>query len=160
VDCRRTDRSQPLFSAPAEIPVDDLDGQGPQRHYPVISPSLNDIGAQSPSNEHVDRMAGVLLTYNFYEKELGEWGLCFLCSGFHLRMAGYVQGMSDLCAPIYVVMSGAEEMTFWCFVGVMNRMVGRLLRERCPVADAVTETKLFERSERDEEAVVDFAAID
>ena len=36
---------------------------------------------------------------------------------------GYVQGMSDLCAPIYVVMSGDEEMTFWCFVEVMNRMV-------------------------------------
>lgn len=32
---------------------------------------MNDIGAQSPSNEHVDRMAGILLTYNFYEKELG-----------------------------------------------------------------------------------------
>lgn len=36
---------------------------------------------------------------------------------------GYVQGMSDLCAPIYVVMSADEEMTFWCFVEVMNRMV-------------------------------------
>ena len=32
--------------------------------------------------------------------------------------------MSDLCAPIYVVMSADEEMTFWCFVEVMNRMVG------------------------------------
>ena len=31
--------------------------------------------------------------------------------------------MSDLCAPIYVVMGGDEEMTFWCFVEVMNRMV-------------------------------------
>ena len=32
---------------------------------------MNDIGAQSPTNEHIDRMAGILLTYNFYEKELG-----------------------------------------------------------------------------------------
>jgi TBC1 domain family member 15 len=31
--------------------------------------------------------------------------------------------MSDLCAPIYVVMGGDEEMTFWCFVSVMERMV-------------------------------------
>lgn len=31
--------------------------------------------------------------------------------------------MSDLCAPIYVVMHGDEEMTFWCFVAVMERMV-------------------------------------
>ena len=36
---------------------------------------------------------------------------------------GYVQGMSDLCAPLYVVMDGEEELTFWCFVEVMNRMV-------------------------------------
>ena len=33
--------------------------------------------------------------------------------------------MSDLCSPIYVVMNGDEEMTFWCFVEVMNRMVRR-----------------------------------
>ena len=32
--------------------------------------------------------------------------------------------MSDLCAPLYVVMGGDEEMTFWCFVRVMERMVG------------------------------------
>ena len=31
--------------------------------------------------------------------------------------------MSDLCAPIYVVMSADEELTFWCFVKVMDRMV-------------------------------------
>jgi len=36
---------------------------------------------------------------------------------------GYVQGMSDLCAPIYIVMGGEPEMTFWCFVEVMDRMV-------------------------------------
>ncbi|KAF5330796.1 hypothetical protein D9619_005538 [Psilocybe cf. subviscida] len=72
VDCRRTDRNQPLFSAPAQIPTTDLDEEkNAARNYSVISPSMNDIGAQSPSNEHVDRMASILLTYNFYEKELG-----------------------------------------------------------------------------------------
>lgn len=30
--------------------------------------------------------------------------------------------MSDLCAPLYVVMGSDEELTFWCFVEVMNRM--------------------------------------
>jgi hypothetical protein len=34
---------------------------------------MSDIGAQSPSNEHIDRLAGILLTYNFYEKELGAY---------------------------------------------------------------------------------------
>jgi hypothetical protein len=72
VDCRRTDRNQPLFSSPAEIHSTDLDDEKElQRHYSIISPTMNDIGAQSPTNEHIDRMAGILLTYNFYEKELG-----------------------------------------------------------------------------------------
>ncbi|KAJ8520411.1 hypothetical protein ONZ45_g2766 [Pleurotus djamor] len=77
---------------------------------------LVDIGAQSPSNAHVDRLGGILLTYNFYETDLG-----------------YVQGMSDLCAPIYVIMADdeeAEELTFWCFVEVMNRMKENFLRDQ------------------------------
>ncbi|KAF9532912.1 rab-GTPase-TBC domain-containing protein [Crepidotus variabilis] len=125
VDCRRTDRNQPLFSAPAEILTTDIDDEKAasglhQRHHSIISPNMNEIGAQSPSNEHVDRMASILLTYNFYEKELDSdsW------------VSGYVQGMSDLCAPIYVVMAGDEEMTFWCFVEVMNRMKQNFLRDQ------------------------------
>jgi Rab-GTPase-TBC domain len=42
------------------------------------------------------------------------------------RNEGYVQGMSDLCAPIYVVTGADEIMTFWCFVSVMERMVSLL----------------------------------
>ena len=42
---------------------------------------------------------------------------------------GYVQGMSDLCAPIYIVMGADQEMTFWCFVQVMDRMVRELLND-------------------------------
>jgi len=115
VDCRRTDRSQPLFSAPAEIATTDLDDEkgAAQRRHSTISPNLDEIGAQSPSNEHIDAMAGILLTYNFYEKDLG-----------------YVQGMSDLCAPIYVVMAGDEEVTFWCFVELMKRMKKNFLRDQ------------------------------
>lgn len=57
-------------------------------------------------NENVLKMAEILLTYGFFEKELG-----------------YVQGMSDLCAPLYVIMEGEEVGTFWCFVEWMERMV-------------------------------------
>ena len=35
--------------------------------------------------------------------------------------------MSDLCAPLYVAFNGNEEMTFWCFVQYMNKMVGKLV---------------------------------
>ena len=47
----------------------------------------------------------MLLTYNEYNRSLG-----------------YVQGMSDLLAPIYAVMQD-DAVAFWGFVGFMDRMV-------------------------------------
>ncbi|KAI0374949.1 RabGAP/TBC [Pilatotrama ljubarskyi] len=113
VDCRRTDRSQPLFAQTTPSTDDTQNEKGMHMRYSTISPQLGDIGAQAPSNEHIERLASILLTYNFYEKELG-----------------YVQGMSDLCAPVYVVMDGDEEMTFWCFVKIMERMKQNFLRDQ------------------------------
>ncbi|CAE6461708.1 unnamed protein product [Rhizoctonia solani] len=94
VDVRRTDRTQPLFALPSDQ-------------------AANENAAQAASNEHVDRLGVILLTYNFYEKELG-----------------YVQGMSDLCAPIYVVCGADEVKTFWCFVEVMEHMKQNFLRDQ------------------------------
>ena len=42
---------------------------------------------------------------------------------FYLH-AGYVQGMSDLLAPLLAVMEN-EVDTFWCFVGFMSTVVSR-----------------------------------
>ncbi|CAB4412455.1 unnamed protein product [Rhizophagus irregularis] len=54
----------------------------------------------------------ILMTYNFYKKDLG-----------------YVQGMSDLLAPVYVVMR--DEITaFWAFVGFMNRVESNFYRDQ------------------------------
>lgn len=39
--------------------------------YSTISPGLSDIGAQAPTNEHIERLASILLTYNFYDTDLG-----------------------------------------------------------------------------------------
>lgn len=82
VDCRRTDRNQPLFAAPAQILTTDIDDETAQhqRQYSVISPNMNDVGSQSPSNEHVDCLAGILLTYNFYEQELGMFVFRIFCN--------------------------------------------------------------------------------
>ena len=74
---------------------------------------------------------------------------------------GYVQGMSDLCAPVYIVMGSDEELTFWCFVEVMNRMVsasdasagGSEFRRNA-------ETKFPSRSKRHEETVADTTTVD
>lgn len=53
----------------------------------------------------MEQMKDMLLTYNEYNRDLG-----------------YVQGMSDLLAPIYAVMQD-DAVAFWGFVGFMNRMV-------------------------------------
>ena len=71
VDCRRTDRTQPLFANQTSSGTP-LDPEKQQRqHYSTISPTPIEVGAQSPSNEHIDRLGSILLTYNFYEKDLG-----------------------------------------------------------------------------------------
>lgn len=67
----------------------------------------------SRSVAHVRRLQGILLTYNFYEEGLG-----------------YVQGMSDLCAPLYVISEASESWTFWCFVSVMNRTKENFLADQ------------------------------
>lgn len=54
---------------------------------------------------HLEQMKDMLLTYNEYNRDLG-----------------YVQGMSDLLAPIYAVMQD-DAVAFWGFVGFMERMV-------------------------------------
>lgn len=61
--------------------------------------------AEVGTNVHLEQMKDMLLTYNEYNKDLG-----------------YVQGMSDLLAPIYAVMQD-DAIAFWGFVGFMDRMV-------------------------------------
>jgi len=53
----------------------------------------------------LEQMKDMLLTYNEYNRDLG-----------------YVQGMSDLLAPIYAVMQD-DALAFWGFVKFMERMV-------------------------------------
>jgi hypothetical protein len=62
VDCRRTDRTHPIF-APSGDDGDDKTFQ---------SDSLHQHGSQARSNTNVEKLGAILLTYNFYEKELGE----------------------------------------------------------------------------------------
>lgn len=65
-----------------------------------------DPDANTGTNANLETMKDILLTYVIaYNPDLG-----------------YVQGMSDLVAPIFVVM-GDEAMTFWAFTHFMDRMV-------------------------------------
>ena len=110
VDCLRTDRTQALFARDKTF-ADNPDAD------PMQDP-----------NEHTKRLGEVLLTYGVWEAERsspteqggGEGGL----------LAGYVQGMSDLCSPLYVMCQGDQVRTFWCFVGLMNRTKSNFYRDQ------------------------------
>ncbi|KAJ5180184.1 hypothetical protein N7492_003394 [Penicillium capsulatum] len=68
--------------------------------------------ADTGTNVHLEQMKDMLLTYNEYNPDLG-----------------YVQGMSDLLAPIYAVMQD-DAIAFWGFVGFMDRMERNFLRDQ------------------------------
>ncbi|KAH7853683.1 hypothetical protein Vadar_005510 [Vaccinium darrowii] len=55
-------------------------------------------------NPNVNLLRDILLTYSFYNFDLG-----------------YCQGMSDLLSPILFVMKNESE-SFWCFVALMERL--------------------------------------
>ncbi|KAI1390932.1 GTPase-activating protein GYP7 [Hypoxylon trugodes] len=68
--------------------------------------------AEAGTNVHMEQMKDMLLTYNEYNKDLG-----------------YVQGMSDLLAPIYAVMQD-DAIAFWGFQHFMDRMERNFLRDQ------------------------------
>ncbi|KAL4803289.1 rab-GTPase-TBC domain-containing protein [Aspergillus unguis] len=76
--------------------------------HPDPDSPFADVG----TNVHLEQMKDMLLTYNEYNPDLG-----------------YVQGMSDLLAPIYAVMQD-DAVAFWAFVGFMNRMERNFLRDQ------------------------------
>ncbi|KAJ9131091.1 GTPase-activating protein GYP7 [Pleurostoma richardsiae] len=68
--------------------------------------------ADAGTNVHMEQMKDLLLTYNEYNRELG-----------------YVQGMSDLLAPIYAVIQD-DAVAFWAFQHFMERMERNFLRDQ------------------------------
>jgi len=89
------------------------------RHIPLFEgediphPDADSPFAEVGTNVHLEQMKDMLLTYNEYNRDLG-----------------YVQGMSDLLAPIYAVEQD-DAVAFWGFVGFMDRMVSIV----CPILD-------------------------
>lgn len=76
--------------------------------HPEKDSPFSDVG----TNVHLEQMKDMLLTYNEYNTTLG-----------------YVQGMSDLLAPIYAVMQD-DAVAFWAFVGFMERTERNFLRDQ------------------------------
>lgn len=88
------------------------------RNVPIFSgddtphPDPNSPFADVGTNVHLEQMKEMLLTYNEYNKDLG-----------------YVQGMSDLLAPIYAVIQD-DAIAFWGFQKFMDRMERNFLRDQ------------------------------
>ncbi|CAK7263587.1 GTPase activating protein [Sporothrix epigloea] len=78
----------------------------------IPHPDPNSPFADVGTNAHMEQLKDLLLTYNEYNRELG-----------------YVQGMSDLLAPIYAVVQD-DALAFWAFVHFMQRMERNFLRDQ------------------------------
>lgn len=83
--------------------------------------AVSDI-AHPPSNAHVKKMQEILLTYVFAEEG-----------------RDYVQGMSDLLSPIYVVCEGDEVLALACFTTLMERMKRNFLRDQSGMKEQLTD---------------------
>jgi len=88
------------------------------RHLPLFAgediphPDPDSPFAEAGTNVHLEQMKDMLLTYNELNRDLG-----------------YVQGMSDLLAPIYAV-SQDDAVAFWAFSKFMERMERNYLRDQ------------------------------
>lgn len=108
-DVHRTDRTVPFY-AKEDMPNPDV---------------TMHVG----TNENLEKLKELLCTYNMYNTDLGKYfrlttartGLLILC------ILGYVQGMSDLLSPLYMVIQ--DDLVFQAFVGFMNRTVCVILCE-------------------------------
>ena len=86
-DVHRTDRNVALYA-------------GDSAPHPDPDSPFAEIG----TNEHLEQLKDILLTYNELNRSLG-----------------YVQGMSDLLSPLYAVFQD-DAVTFWAFERFMDRM--------------------------------------
>ncbi|KAL2760857.1 hypothetical protein ACRALDRAFT_2092973 [Sodiomyces alcalophilus JCM 7366] len=81
---------------------------GEDTPHPDPDSPFSEVG----TNVHLEQMKDMLLTYNEYNRDLG-----------------YVQGMSDLLAPLYAVMQD-DAVAFWAFQRFMDRMEPNFLRDQ------------------------------
>ncbi|WVQ95362.1 hypothetical protein IAU59_002459 [Kwoniella sp. CBS 9459] len=118
VDCRRTDRNQPIYSVPPEAAMKgehekEGGGAGTAGIIHWDGAGEEEEGGMAKLNPHIAALRTILMTYHTYSPELG-----------------YVQGMSDLLSPIYVVFDADEAEAFWGLVGVMKMMESHFLRDQ------------------------------
>ncbi|WWD20868.1 hypothetical protein CI109_105345 [Kwoniella shandongensis] len=114
VDCRRTDRNQAIYAVPTEVSKKgDAEKEGGGAGGTWDGKGEEEEGGMAGLNPHIAALRTILMTYHTHSPELG-----------------YVQGMSDLLSPIYVVFDANEGDAFWGLVGVMKMMESNFLRDQ------------------------------
>ncbi|ODQ64766.1 GTPase activating protein [Nadsonia fulvescens var. elongata DSM 6958] len=83
----------------------------------VSHPDPNSRFAETGTNAHLEQMKDMLITYNEYNKNLG-----------------YIQGMSDLLSPLYVVFQD-DAVAFAAFCKFMDRMERNFIRDQSGMRD-------------------------
>ncbi|KAJ1802425.1 GTPase activating protein, partial [Coemansia sp. RSA 2598] len=106
-DVLRTDRTLPLFATDTSYNGSD-------------EVNLTEHGLPG-SSASLEQMKDILMTFHYYDK----------------ASLGYVQGMSDLLAPIYSVYQD-EPTTFWAFAAFMKRMRSHFLRDQSGMQDELS----------------------
>lgn len=107
-DVHRTDRQVPLFAG------EDIPHPDPESPF-----------AEVGTNVHLEQLKDILVTYDEFRGGYSQVGEGAVGESRFLEtdgLDGYVQGMSDLLAPVYAVCE-EDALAFWCFVGLMTRMV-------------------------------------
>ncbi|KAL9052091.1 MAG: hypothetical protein Q9162_005608 [Coniocarpon cinnabarinum] len=106
-DVHRTDRQVPLFAG------EDIPHPDPESPF-----------AEVGSNVHLEQLKDILITYDEFRGGYAQVGAGAAGESRFLEtegLDGYVQGMSDLLAPVYAVCE-EDALAFWCFVGLMKRV--------------------------------------
>ncbi|CCH41833.1 GTPase-activating protein [Wickerhamomyces ciferrii] len=86
-------------------------------HEPQEGEDDDDFDVSNVKNPHLKILREILLTFNQYNDKLG-----------------YVQGMTDLLSPLYVVLQD-DALTFHCFVKFMDRMERNFLSDQSGMRD-------------------------
>lgn len=111
---------------------------------------------QGDDNIHLRILHDVLMTYNMFNFDLGLRTIRFFFERFFVCFLslGYVQGMNDLLSPILIIMED-EVDAFWCFAGLMSRMVNRKKNEEKSNVDGRLGTKFSSRSIAHQTSIVE-----
>ncbi|KAI7822164.1 rab-GTPase-TBC domain-containing protein [Gamsiella multidivaricata] len=129
-DVHRTDRTISFFASETlPNPAGDFTGVGSNENLELLKDILltyNVWAAKGSSSEQITSPSPVKTTVTTSSTSSASPPTA---SAEANHLEGYVQGMSDLLAPVFAVM-GDEVMGFWAFVGLMEKTKKNFYRDQ------------------------------